>query len=121
MTLNEIAQELVKGCREGRAKANLQMLYAPDAVSVEAMDMGSGTTVTGIPAIMGKHDWWENAMTVHSQTVGGPFMHGDDRFAVTFDLDFTDKESAKRNHMSEVAIYHVAGGKIVREEFFYAT
>ena len=121
MTLKEIANELVAGCREGRAKANLKKLYAADAQSAEAMDMGNGRTVTGIAAIEGKHDWWENAMTVHSQTVGGPFAHGDDRFAVTFDVEFTDKATGKRDTMQEVAVYHVAGGKIVREEFFYAS
>jgi SnoaL-like domain len=119
VNLNDIAQELVAGCREGRAKENLGNLYAADAQSVEAADMGNGTTVTGIAAIGGKHDWWENAMTVHSQTVGGPFMHGEDRFAVTFDVDFTDKATGKRDTMKEVAVYHVANGKIVREEFFY--
>ncbi len=119
MTLNEIANELVAGCRENRAKANLGKLYASDAVSVEAADMGNGTTVTGIPAIEGKHDWWENSMIVHSQTVGGPFAHGGDRFAVTFDVDYTDKATGKRGQMQEVAVYHVTGGKIVREEFFY--
>ena len=121
MTLTEIANELVAGCRENRAKANLHKLYAPDAQSVEAADMGNGTTVKGIAAIEGKHDWWENSMTVHSQTVGGPFPHGDDRFAVVFDVDYTEKATDKRGHMQEVAIYHVAGGKIVREEFFYST
>ena len=121
MTLKEVANELVAGCRENRAKANLQKLYAPDAVSVEAADMGNGTTVTGIAAIEGKHDWWENSMTVHSQKVGGPFSHGDDRFAVTFDVDYTENASGKRGQMQEVGVYHVAGGKIVREEFFYAT
>ena len=119
MTLNEIANELVAGCRENRAKANLQKLYAPDAVSVEAADMGNGRTVTGIAAIEGKHDWWEGAMTVHEQKVGGPFAHGDDRFAVTFDVDYTEKATGKRDTMQEVAVYQVADGKIVREEFFY--
>lgn len=119
MTLNEIGNELVAGCRENRAKANLHKLYAADAQSVEAMDMGNGRTVTGIAAIEGKHDWWEGAMTVHSQKVGGPFGHGDDRFAVTFDVDYTDKATGKRDTMQEVGVYHVAGGKIVREEFFY--
>jgi ketosteroid isomerase-like protein len=120
MTLNEIAGELVAGCRENRAKANLRKLYAPDAVSVEAADMGNGTTVTGIAAIEGKHDWWENSMTVHGGTVTGPFVHGEDRFAVIFDVDYTEKATSKRGQMQEVAVYHVAGGKIVREEFFYA-
>ncbi len=121
MTRDEIATELVAGCRENRAKENLHKLYATDAQSVEAADMGNGTTVTGIPAIEGKHDWWEGAMTVHSQKVSGPFAHGDDRFAVTFDVDYTDKATGKRGQMQEVGIYHVAGGKIVREEFFYGS
>ncbi len=121
MILKEIADELVAGCRENRAKANLQKLYAPDAQSIEAADMGNGRAVTGIAAIEGKHDWWENSMTVHSQTVRGPFPHGDDRFAVTFDVDYTDNATGKRGQMQEVAVYHVASGKIVREEFFYAS
>jgi ketosteroid isomerase-like protein len=121
MTLKEIAQELVAGCRENRARANLHKLYAPDATSIEAADMGNGTTVTGIAAIDGKHVWWETSMTVHGGTVSGPFLHGDDRFAVIFDMDFTEKASGKRSQMQEVAVYHVAGGKIVREEFFYGS
>lgn len=121
MTLKEIADELVAGCRENRARANLPKLYAANAQSVEAADMGNGTTVTGIAAIDGKHDWWENAMTVHASKVGGPFMHGEDRFALIFDVDYTENSSGKRSQMQEVGIYHVAGGKIVREEFFYAT
>jgi ketosteroid isomerase-like protein len=120
MTLNEIAMELVAGCREHREQANLHTLYAPDAQSVEAMDMGNGTTVTGIEAIQGKHDWWNGAMTVHNVTVGGPFVHGADRFAVSFDMDYTEKETGKRSQMQEIAVYHVAGGKIVREEFYYS-
>ena len=43
MDLKQIAEELVAGCREGRAKENLDKLYAADAVSVEAADaMGMG-------------------------------------------------------------------------------
>ncbi len=121
MTLTEIANELVAGCREHRERANLHVLYAPDAQSVEAADMGNGTTVTGIAAIEGKHDWWEGSMTVHGGTVDGPFMHGQDRFAVIFNMDFTENASGKRSQMREVAIYHVADGKIAREEFFYPT
>ena len=121
MTLSEIANELVAGCREHRERANLHALYAPDAQSVEGADMGNGTTVTGIAAIEGKHDWWDNSMTVHTSTVDGPFPHGPDRFAVIFDVDFTEKTSGKRSQMREVGVYHVKDGKIVKEEFFYAT
>ncbi len=119
MTLAEIAKELVAGCREHRELANLHKLYAPDATSVEAADMGNGRTMTGLEAIAGKHAWWTENHDIHGGSVEGPFLHGDDRFAVIFEMDVTFKPSGERSQMREVAIYHVAGGKIVREEFFY--
>ena len=119
MALADIAKELVAGCRENRAEANLDKLYASDAVSVEAADMGNGRSMTGLDAIKGKHAWWNANTTVHSVSVAGPFLHGDDSFAVIFKMDVTMKDSGRRDKMEEVAIYHVAGGKIVREEFFY--
>jgi ketosteroid isomerase-like protein len=119
MDINEIGAALVAGCNAGQAKANLRVLYADDAQSVEAADMGNGTTVTGIAAIEGKHDWWDGAHETHSSTATGPFMHGADRFAVIFAADATTKETGVRFSMQEVGVYTVAGGKIVREEFFY--
>lgn len=119
MTTKEIAEALVAGCRAGTERANLDLLYAPDAVSVEAADMGGGRETHGLAGIHGKHDWWEANHTVHSVETTGPFLHGDDRFAVTFAMDATNKESGQNFKMQEVAVYHVKGGKIVKEEFFY--
>jgi len=121
MTLSEIANELVAGCREGRAKQNLAVLYAPEAVSVEAVDMGQGRETHGVPGIVAKHEWWESTQDVHSASAEGPFLHGDSSFAVIFEMDTTDKASGRRSQSREVAIYHVADGKIVREEFFYGS
>ncbi|MEM6851345.1 MAG: nuclear transport factor 2 family protein [Pseudomonadota bacterium] len=120
-TLLKIAQELVAGCREGREAEGLGKLYAEDAVSVEAAPMpGSDSAETkGLEGIRGKHAWWESAMEVHEATVDGPFLHGDDKFAVLFGMDVTDKQSGKRSKMREVALYTVKDEKIVREEFFY--
>lgn len=119
MTLDEIAKELVAGCREGRERSNLDRLYAPDAVSVEGADMGGGQATRGLAAIHGKHDWWEGAHEVHGTTVEGPFTQAPDRFAAIFGMDVTSRESGQRMQMREVAVYTVAGGRIVREEFFY--
>ena len=55
MSLSEVANELVAGCREGRARADLQKLYAADAVSVEAADMGGGRETHWRVGIDGKH------------------------------------------------------------------
>jgi ketosteroid isomerase-like protein len=120
MTLNEIAAELVAGCREDRARENLDRLYAPDAVSVEAMDMGGGRETVGLAGIHGKHDWWDGAVTMHELTVEGPFTHGEESFAVIFGMDTTDKATGQRTQSREVGVYHVKNDKIVREEFFYS-
>lgn len=120
MKLQEIANELVAGCREGRASANIEKLYAPNAVSVEAADpMGMGREAQGAAAIKGKHDWWESSFEVLEGNVSDPYPHGDDKFAVRFSMKTKNKETGEVSDMDEVAVYHVADGKIVREEFFY--
>ena len=119
MNLREIADELVAGCREGRTEENLDKLYAADAVSVEPADQGGGREAAGLDAIRAKHAWWAEAAEMHGAKVEGPYLHGDDRFAVSFWMDVTMKPSNDRSQMQEVGVYHVAGGKIVREEFFY--
>lgn len=122
MTLNDIAKELVAGCREGREIENLKRLYAEDAVSVEAADpMGMGRETVGIEGIRGKHDWWNSAFEMIESHVSDPYPHGDDRFAVRFTAKGKNRETGETFDMDEIAIYHVAGGKIVREEFFYST
>lgn len=119
MVLKEIADELVAGCREGREMANLERLYAPDAVSVEASDMGGqGRETHGIEGIRGKHEWWAASTEVTGGSVSDPMLHGDDRFAVIFEVQGRDRESGKSFDMKEVGVYHVADGRIVREEFF---
>ncbi|MBM2576218.1 nuclear transport factor 2 family protein [Jannaschia sp. Os4] len=120
MEMREIADELVKGCREGREGENLGRLYAEDAVSVEAADNGGGRVTEGLDGIRGKHAWWDANFEVHSAQVSDPMPHGDDRFAVIFEMDATEKASGQRWQMKEVGVYHVADGRIVREEFFYA-
>lgn len=121
--LKNAAEALVAHCRNSTEAEGLKSLYAPDAVSVEAMAMpGSGTAeIKGVEAIQGKHDWWAENFEVHGGSVGDPMYHGDDRFSVIFEMDTTNKQSGERSQMSEVAIYTVNdAGKISKEEFFYA-
>lgn len=121
MTLMELANALVDGCRNGRETANLDILYAPDAVSVEPVDHGEGREAVGMKELKGKHAWWDANFEVLGGEISGPFPHGDDRFAVIFDLRTRHKESGQEDGMKEVGVYHVADGKIVREEFFYGS
>lgn len=120
MSLKEIAEELVAGCRESRAVENLDKLYAEDAASVEAVDYsGMGREVIGRDAIRGKHEWWAGAHEVTGGSVSDPMLHGDERFAVIFSVSGTVKDSGEAFDMQEIGLYHVENGRIVKEEFFY--
>jgi hypothetical protein len=66
--------------------------------------------------VRGKLDWWENNMQVNDLKVSGPFV-AHERFVVQYDLSVTDKNSNQTQQLSEVGVYTVKDGKIVREEF----
>jgi hypothetical protein len=117
MNTEQIAQKVVELTRKHAWKEALDTLYANDIVSVEAHGMGGDSAETrGIEGLRGKTDWWINNMELHSTKVSGPFV-AHDRFVVQYDVDVTDKNSKKRMQMSEVGVYTIKDGKIVREEF----
>lgn len=121
MTTNEIGKRYVGLCKEGRNDVCLDELFAKDAVSVEAAaPPGGDRTAKGLDAIRAKGKVWMDNHVVHSAEVAGPYPH-DDRFAVRFMYDVTNKPSGKRMKMDEVALFTVENGKIAREEFFYQT
>jgi len=116
----EIGTKLVGFCKEGKHVDAIRELYADDIVSVEAAaPPGGDREAKGKEAILGKNQWWADNHQVHGATVLGPFPHGDDRFAVHFDYDVTFKPENKRMQLSEIGLYTVKNGKVVREEFFY--
>ncbi|MET0553620.1 MAG: nuclear transport factor 2 family protein [Vicinamibacteria bacterium] len=123
MTADEIGKKLVALLQNGRTLEALDTLYAPDVVSVEAQESPSLPRVMeGLAAVRGKNEWWYANHEVHRAEMKGPFPHGD-RFALYFDYDVTAKAgpmSGQRMQMQEVALYTVADGRIVREEFFYS-
>ncbi|MBV8867656.1 MAG: hypothetical protein JO210_19815, partial [Acidobacteriaceae bacterium] len=63
-------------------------------------------------------EWWAANHEVHSAKVEGPLV-ASSHFAVVFKLDVTFKPQKRRFQMEEVAVYKVADGQIVYEEFFY--
>lgn len=122
MDINEIGTKLVAFCKEGKNLESVQTLYADDVVSVEAGPPPSGgeQTTTGKDAVLGKGKWWTENHEIHSGEVEGPFPHGDDRFAVIFRYDVTNKPSKMRFKMNEVGVFTCADGKVKKEEFFYS-
>ena len=117
MKTSEVAHKVVELVRKQAWHEALDTLYDKDIVSVEAMAApGEPAEKRGIDQIRQKTDWWLEKMQIHSFTVGEPFV-APDRFVVQYDADVTDKDSNNRFQMSEVGVYTVKNGKIVREEF----
>jgi limonene-1,2-epoxide hydrolase len=117
MNTEEVAKKVVELTRKQAWKEALDALYDKNIVSVEAWPNESGSTETrGIDGVRGKVDWWIDAMETHSVKVHGPFV-AHDRFVVQYDVDVTEKSSKERRQISEVGVYTVKNGKIVREEF----
>jgi len=120
MNAREIGKNLVSLCREGKNLDCINTYYAKDVESVEAAAPPGGERIAkGIDAVRGKNQWWMENHEVHSAEVTGPYPHGDESFGVRFNYDITQKATGKRMQMDELGIFHVKGGKIVREEFFY--
>lgn len=114
-----IGTQLVDYCRQGQTDQAIAQLYAEDIVSIEARAAFGPQRVQGLAAIHEKNERFESNMEVHEARAEGPFPHGDDRFAVFFDYDLTNKQSGDRMRLQEVAVYTVKNGKIAQEEFFY--
>lgn len=119
MTVQEVANTLVKLCSEGKFDEAVKSLYSNDIVSMEAgAPPGMSRETKGLEAVKGKGEWWVANHEVHAATVEGPLVAGS-HFSVVFKLDVTFKPESRRFTMEEVAVYKVADGKIVYEEFFY--
>ena len=119
ITTQEVADELVKLCSQGKFDEATDALYSPDIVSVEAgAPPGQSRESKGLAAVKAKGEWWAANHEVHSCTVEGPLVAGS-HFAVTFKLDVTFKPENRRFQMEEIAVYKVADGQIVYEQFFY--
>jgi hypothetical protein len=120
MTTQEIADRLVRLCSEGKFHEATKTLYSPEIVSREAgAPPGQSRETKGLAAVRGKGEWWAANHEVHSIQVEGPLVAGS-HFAVVFKMDVTFKPQSKRFLMEEVAVYKVAHGQVVYEEFFYS-
>jgi hypothetical protein len=113
MKTEDVAKKATQLVRKQAWYEALDTLYDDNIVSVEG---GAGDDKRGKEAVRGKIDWWVNAFEVHSFNAGEPFVGGD-RFAVQYDAEVSDKKTKERRKLSEVGVYTVKNGKIVREEF----
>ncbi|MEL6989896.1 MAG: nuclear transport factor 2 family protein [Bacteroidota bacterium] len=118
MTTKEVADQLVNLCRTGQYEEAQNSLYADHCVSVEPEGAMWSQRVEGMEAIKQKGAQWAAMVEeVHSAEVSDPIVAGG-HFAVTMKNDVTFKEGG-RQQIEEVAVYEVADGKIVKEQFFF--
>jgi SnoaL-like domain len=114
-----VATELVELCRAGRNLEAIDRLYSPNIESMEPLgDEQMPAELHGIEAVRAKNEWWFNNHDIHRAEVNGPFL-GDDQFAVQYSYDITFKPTGRRTNGTEMALYTVVDGRIVREQFFY--
>ena len=117
MTTKEVANRLVKLCREGKIEEAQKELFADDVVSIEAQVMpGQEKEAKGIDAIFEKgRQFMSMVEGVHGSEISEPIVLGN-LFAITWSFDATMKGRG-RNKMEEVCVYKVKDGKVVSEQF----
>ena len=114
MTTEEVANALVSLCRQGNEKEAVERYYHPDIVSVEASAMpGISHEIKGLDGVKTKHAGWAASFEMHGGNLEGPFVNGD-QFTIYNTIDCTHKASGQRMAMSELTVYTVRDGKIVR-------
>ena len=120
MNTEAIANRLVALCREGKYEEAQRELYANDAESIEPDGLPPTVfgSVKGLDAIFQKSRTFQASIeTVHGGHVSDPVIAGN-WFSISLELDLTMKGRGRMT-MSEIGVYHVKGGKIVREQFFF--
>lgn len=119
MTTQEIANKLVEYCSTGDWEKAHAELYADNAISIEMEGAKEFTyKVEGLDAIKEKGVKFESMVEeFHGMEMEGPIVAGD-HFSCSMIMDVTMK-GAPRMKSPEIALYKVANGKIVSEQFFY--
>lgn len=117
MTTQDVADKLVGYCKQGQFNEAIDALYDNNIVSVEP-DGAPMKEVRGIEAVRQKTAHFnEMVEEMHGMEISEPLV-ADKFFSCSMKMDVTFK-GAPRTTMSEICMYKVDNGKIVREEFFF--
>jgi ketosteroid isomerase-like protein len=117
--VQEVANALVRLCREGRYEEAMNTLYAENAVHVEAYSSGGKPERTeGLQALQAAGKEWEETFETHSSEISEPLLAAG-CFAIRMKCDTTHKPSGQRMPLEELCVYQVENGKITQVNFFY--
>jgi hypothetical protein len=120
MSVRTIAQKYMELCEQGKHFEFMRAFYGPQMVSVE----GDGREFVDKDQVIRKSEVFQDANTIHSQDLRGPFFCGDadagsGKFGVYAAIEFSPKAGGKRVRHEEVGLYTVKDETVTREEFFY--
>ncbi|MFK7923967.1 MAG: SnoaL-like domain-containing protein [Bacteroidia bacterium] len=119
MNTQEVANQLVALCREGKNIEAVEKLYADNIISIEPAGAPAERT-EGLAAVKAKtQDFFAMVEEMHGGTVSDPIVAGN-HFSVNMGMDITFKESG-RTSIDEICVYEVNDGKIAKEQFFFTT
>ncbi len=114
MDASEIAEQLVRRCREGKYVEAITELYAPNVRQFE-----NGTEVPGgRDAIEEACRGWVASRVVHQNAILGKHVT-DDAIVLEMEYDVTPHDNKRRHQWREAAIYLVTDGKIGEVRFYY--
>ena len=118
MTTREVADQLVKMCRDGKVEEAKQELFTKDTLSIEPAEGILPKETKGLKAIQKKAELFISMVEqFYGSTITDPVVAGD-YFSVGWDTDIQMK-GQERQTMSEICLYKVKASKIVSEQFFY--
>ena len=117
MSIAEIAGHFVNWRNADEAGTLRATLYSPDIESIEEGFTNGIGHVKGMEGLKKKGQGLSQDFEVHSIKASLPVV-ADNWFSVKFQIDTTEKKSGKRCTLSEIGVYKVNEGKIVKEHYF---
>ena len=117
MKIDDVARNFVQWRNDNDAMRLRMELYSPDIESTEEGNMTEIGRVKGMEGLKKKGQGLSQYFEVHDIKASAPVV-ADNWFSVKFEIDTTDKISGKRSTLSEIGVYNVQDGKIVKEHYF---
>ena len=117
MAIDKIAENFVNWRNNDEADRLRAELYSPDIESIEEGNTTEIGHVKGMEGLKKKGQGLSRDFEVHHIKASEPVV-ADNFFSVKFEMDITDKKSGKRSLLSEIGVYKVDDGKIVKEHYF---
>jgi len=117
MKIDDVARKFVNWRNTNDAARLRAELYSPDFESIEEGNMTEIGRVRGMEGLKKKGQGLSQYFEVHDIKASSPVV-ADNWFSLKFEIDTTDKISGKRSVLSEIGVYNVQDGKIVKEHYF---